>query len=262
MNILALDTSTEYLSLCLSLAGEVYAHDSHAGQSHSREILPALRALLDKAGVEIQDLDGIAFGAGPGSFTGLRIGCGVAQGLAFGAGLPVIGISTLMALAQNTQAEHTKSANTEMERVIACLDARMGEVYHAAYAKNVDTWDEVSAPGLYKPDQVPPLDGDHWTGVGTGWAAYPELLKAAYGGQVSAVLIEALVYDHPTAVSIAELALPLFKAGLGRPAAEAAPVYIRNKVALKTSERLAISNAKVNSNINTQSNNKTGTVPA
>jgi len=244
MNILALDTSTEYLSLCLSLAGEVYAHDSHAGQSHSREILPALRALLDKAGVEIQDLDGIAFGAGPGSFTGLRIGCGVAQGLAFGAGLPVIGISTLMALAQNTQGKYTKSANTETERVIACLDARMGEVYHAAYVRNGDSWDEVSAPGLYKPDQVPPLDGDHWTGIGTGWAAYPELLKAAYGEQVSTVLLEALVYDHPTAVSIAELALPLFKAGLGRPAAEAAPVYIRNKVALKTSERLAISQAK------------------
>ena len=244
MNILALDTSTEYLSLCLSLAGEVYAHDSHAGQSHSREILPALRALLDKAGVEIQDLDGIAFGAGPGSFTGLRIGCGVAQGLAFGAGLPVIGISTLMALAQNTQGKYTKSANTETERVIACLDARMGEVYHAAYVRNGDSWDEVSAPGLYKPDQVPPLDGDHWTGIGTGWAAYPELLKAAYGEQVSTVLLEALVYDHPAAISIAELALPLFHAGLGRPAAEAAPVYIRNKVALKTSERLAISQAK------------------
>ena len=246
MNILALDTSTEYLSLCLSLAGEVYAHDSHAGQSHSREILPALRALLDKAGVEIQDLDGIAFGAGPGSFTGLRIGCGVAQGLAFGAGLPVIGISTLMALAQNTQGKYTKSANTETERVIACLDARIGEVYHAAYVRNGDSWDEVSAPGLYKPDQVPPLDGDHWTGIGTGWAAYPELLKAAYGEQVSTVLLEALVYDHPVAISIAELALPLFHAGLGRPAAEAAPVYIRNKVALKTSERLAISNAKAN----------------
>ena len=118
MNILALDTSTEYLSLALSLAGELHTHDSHAGQSHSREILPALRALLDKAGIEMQALDGIAFGAGPGSFTGLRIGCGVAQGLAFGAGLPVVGISTLMALAQNTQIQATQA-----DRVIACLPA-------------------------------------------------------------------------------------------------------------------------------------------
>jgi len=242
MNILALDTSTEYLSLCLSLAGEVYAHDSHAGQSHSREILPALRALLDKSGVEIRDLDGIAFGAGPGSFTGLRIGCGVAQGLAFGASLPVIGISTLMALAQNTKVQNPTAKGAE--RVIACLDARMGEVYHAAYVRNGDSWVEVSAPALYKPDNVPLLEGEGWIGVGTGWAAHGDALNASYGGQVVSVLTEPLVYDHPTARSIAELALPLFEAGKGRPAAEAAPIYIRNNVALKTSERLAISQAK------------------
>jgi tRNA threonylcarbamoyladenosine biosynthesis protein TsaB len=227
MRLLALDTSTEYLSLALLLDDQIYQRDIHAGQSHSQQILPLLRELLNEAKVELQDLEGIVFGAGPGSFTGLRIACGVAQGLAFGANLPVIGVSTLMALAQNT----------DRKRVIACLDARMGEVYHAAYEKNGDRWDEVSAPGLYKPEAVPALAGDGWVGVGTGWNVYAEPLKMVYGEKLSEILLEAFVYDHPNAVAIAELAKPMFAAGLGRPAAEAAPIYIRNKVALKMSER-------------------------
>jgi len=227
MKILALDTSTEYLSLALSLNGKILTRDIHAGQSHSQQILPLLRELLDEAGITLTQLDGIAFGAGPGSFTGLRIGCGVAQGLAFGANLPVIGVSTLMALAQNTEAD----------RVIACLDARMGEVYHAAYIRNAQGWDEVSAPGLYKPDTVPAVEGEGWVGVGTGWVVYREQLQARYGDQLGQIMIEAFIYDHPNASSIIEIAEPMFAAGLGRPAAEAAPVYIRNKVALKMSER-------------------------
>jgi len=232
MQILALDTSTEYLSLALSLDGRVLARDIHAGQSHSQQILPLLRELLDEAGVELSHLDGIAFGAGPGSFTGLRIGCGVAQGLAFAANLPVIAVSTLMALAQNIQPK-----NTAAERVIACLDARMGEVYHAAYIRQGAEWKEVSAPGLYKPDAVPALTGDGWVGVGTGWVVYADQLRLCYGEQLSEVLLEAFKYDHPKATSIAQIALPMFAAGLGKPPAEAAPVYIRNKVALKMSER-------------------------
>jgi len=227
MQILALDTSTEYLSLALSLNAKTLTRDIHAGQSHSQQILPLLRELLDEAGVELTQLDGIAFGAGPGSFTGLRIGCGVAQGLAFGANLPVIAVSTLMALAQNTGAD----------RVIACLDARMGEVYHAAYIRNAQGWDEVSAPGLYKPDAVPAVEGKDWVGVGTGWVVYQEQLQARYGNQLGQIMIEAFIYDHPNASSIIAIAEPMFAAGLGRPAAEAAPVYIRNKVALKMSER-------------------------
>lgn len=232
MNILALDTSTEYLSLALLLAegGDQRSHvrDIHAGQTHSQQVLPVLRELLDEAGLRMQQLDGIAFGAGPGSFTGLRIACGIAQGLAFGAGLPVIGISTLLALAQNSSAS----------RVIACLDARMGEVYHAAYQRQGGEWLEVSAPGLYAPQSVPAVDGNGWAGVGTGWTVYADSLSSVYAGQLDEVL-EPLVVDHPRALSIAQLALPMFLAGLGRPAAEAAPVYIRNKVALKMSERVA-----------------------
>lgn len=223
MKILALDTSTEYLSLALSLDGKILARDIHAGQTHSRLILPLLHELLAEARISINDLDGIAFGAGPGSFTGLRIGCGVAQGLAFGANLPVVGISTLMALAQ---------ANGS-EKVMACMDARMGEIYHAAYVKNNDGWSEVSAAGLSKPEAMPRLEGDGWVGVGNGWQSYAQQLEIYYRSQIAQTFPDA----HPQAKAIAELAKPIFEAGLGRPAAEAAPIYIRNKVALKTSER-------------------------
>jgi tRNA threonylcarbamoyladenosine biosynthesis protein TsaB len=225
MRILALDTSTEYLSLALSLDGKLYTRDLHAGQTHSQRILPLLRELLAEAQIEMIDLEGIAFGAGPGSFTGLRIGCGVAQGLAFGADLPVVGVSTLLALAQASG----------RQRVVACLDARMGEVYHAAYVKTQHGWDEVSAPGVHKPQDVPALKGDGWVGIGSGWAAYADVLAAGYRGQVGETLPD--VYPHASA--IAELALLMFAAGLGKPAAEAAPLYIRNRVALKTSERAA-----------------------
>lgn len=227
MKILALDTSTEFLSLALWLNGKIFTRDLLAGQTHSQQILPLLRELLDEAGLDLHDdlhdLDGIAFGAGPGSFTGLRIGCGVAQGLAFGANLPVVGVSTLLALA----------ANSDADRVIACLDARMGEVYLAVYAKNGADWTEINPPGLYKPDAVPPVAGNGWVGTGSGWATYGEQLKTCYGQQI----VQTMPDEYPKASAIAELARPLFEAGLGLPAAQAAPIYIRNKVAFKSSER-------------------------
>jgi tRNA threonylcarbamoyladenosine biosynthesis protein TsaB len=227
MQILAIDTSTEFLSLALWLNGRVLSRDIHAGQTHSQKILPTLRTLLDEAKIELTALDGIAFGAGPGSFTGLRIACGVSQGLAFGANLPVVAVSTLQALAQQSGAE----------KVIACLDARMGEIYHAAYEKQNGEWLEVSAPALFKPEDAPKVNGDDWVGVGTGWLVYPDVLQAVYGEQLREMPAPDH-HSHPTATSIAELALPTFEAGLARPAQEAAPIYIRNKVALKMSERV------------------------
>lgn len=227
MQILAIDTSTEFLSLALWLDSHVLSRDIHAGQTHSQQILPTLRALLDEAKIELSALNGIAFGAGPGSFTGLRIACGVSQGLAFGANLPVVAVSTLQALAQQSGAD----------KAIACLDARMGEIYHAAYEKQNGEWLEVSAPALFKPEEAPKLTGNNWVGVGTGWLVYPDVLQTVYGEH----LREMPAPDHsshPNATSIAELALPTFEAGLARPAYEAAPIYIRNKVALKMSERV------------------------
>lgn len=230
MRILALDTSTEYLSLALWLDGVVHARNLLAGQSHSQQVLPLLRELLSEAKLELHDFDGIAFGAGPGSFTGLRIACGVAQGLAFGANLPVLGISTLLALAHGLF-----TGNKDASRVIACLDARMNEVYLAAYARNGDVWDEISAPGLYKPDALPALPDTGWVGAGSGWNAYGDALKRGYAGQVGLTMPG----EYPNAVAMAVLAAPMFAAGQGVPAAQAAPLYIRNKVALKTSEREA-----------------------
>ncbi|MBM3350620.1 MAG: tRNA (adenosine(37)-N6)-threonylcarbamoyltransferase complex dimerization subunit type 1 TsaB [Betaproteobacteria bacterium] len=223
MNLLAFDTSTEYLSLALLRGDDVFTFNTMAGQSHSQLILPQLQKLLHEAELQLEELQGIAFGAGPGSFTGVRIAAGVAQGLGFGAHLSVVGVCTLMALAEGSGAD----------QVITCLDARMGEVYHAAYIKEAGTWRAERAPGLYKPDAVPRLDGFGWVGAGNGWQAYSEALGQVYADQLQAVRAELV----PTANSILTLALPVFSKGEATPASEALPVYIRNRVALKTEER-------------------------
>ena len=223
MKLLALDTSTEYLSLCLWQDGAALSRDLLAGQTHSQRVLPMVGEMLAEAGLSLKQLDGIAFGAGPGSFTGLRIGCGVAQGLAFGAQLPVVGVSTLFALAQQAKGQ----------RVIACLDARMGEVYHAAYERGDMGWRTQCEPGLYKPESVPTVDGDGWFGIGSGWSTHGDALNACHAGQINGIDQDAF----PHARDIAALAAAEFAAGKGVPAAEAAPSYIRNKVALTMAER-------------------------
>lgn len=225
MNLLALDTSTEFLSLALQIEGRVHTRHFDAANTHSQRILPLLRALLDEAGATLRALDGIAFGAGPGSFTGLRIGCGVAQGLAFGADLPVVGINTLLALAEASG--HS--------RVVSCLDARMGEIYLAAYQRTAAGWEECCAPGLYRPETAPLPQGAGWVGAGNGWAVHQDALMARYQGLVEQRLPD--VFPHARAMLA--LAQARFAAGDGRPAAQAAPIYLRNRVALKTSERAA-----------------------
>lgn len=223
MKLLALDTSTENCSVALWLDGEVLSRQELAGQRHSDLILPMLEELLGAAGMSLESLDGIAYGEGPGSFTGLRIGCGVAQGLALGADLPVLGISTLLALAEAAPGE----------RVLACLDARIGEIYHAAYEKQHGIWHAVSEPSLCYAKDAPDLPGAGWVGAGSAFAAYAEALQQRYAGQ----LLSADGSVYPQARDMARLAAPLFVQGLGRDAALAAPLYIRNKVALKTAER-------------------------
>ncbi len=223
MNLLALDTSTEHLSLALMVDGKTLTFEVNAGQTHSQLILPQIQALLSAANLRLPDLDGLAFGAGPGSFTGVRIAAGVAQGLGFGANLPVAGVCTLLALAEESGAY----------KVIACLDARMGEVYHAAYEKIEMQWHAVIEPGLYKPEVVPVLQGADWVGAGSGWQSYAPQLKAIYSEQLQGVEGALL----PTASAILRLALPRFTSGEALPASAALPIYIRNRVALKTAER-------------------------
>ena len=228
MNLLALDTSTEFLSLALIKGSESFTFDVHAGQTHSQLILPQIQALLNTADMQLKDLHGIAFGAGPGSFTGVRIAAGVAQGLGFGANLPVVSICTLLALAE---ASDMQTSGTK--KVIACLDARMSEVYHAAYEKTDSEWQAVSEPGLYKPDAVPAMQGDDWVGAGSGWQTYAEQLTAIYGEHLRTIQPQLL----PTASAILRLAQPVFARGEAKAASEAMPIYIRNRVALKTAER-------------------------
>ena len=223
MNILALDTSTEHCSVALWRDGVVHERAVRAGQGHSAMLTGMVDTVLAEGGLRLAMLDGIAYGQGPGSFTGLRIACAVAQGLAFPAAIPLAGIGTLhaMALACGTA------------KVVCCLDARMQEIYHAAYVRQGDAYIEVSAPRVCAPAIAPELPGDGWTGCGSGFAAYRDVLQQRYGAALAT--IDDAVYPH--AGDIARLAAPLFAAGRGIRAEEAAPLYIRDKVALKTVER-------------------------
>lgn len=183
-------------------------------------------AALAEAGCRLSDLDGIAFGAGPGSFTGIRIACGVAQGLAFGRGLRVIAVPTLAAIAHEAFRAHG------WRHVLACVDARMREVYAAAYARDNDAWREISPPTVGPPQDVtrPDTEAASWTGAGNAFAAYPALASQL-------ALADVDVAVHPTARAIGELALPRLLAGEGVSAADALPIYVRHRVALTTAER-------------------------
>jgi tRNA threonylcarbamoyladenosine biosynthesis protein TsaB len=226
MRILAIDTSTETCAVAL---GDGLAWDERsvvAGHRHSELLLPMIRGLLDDHDTRLEKLDGLAFGAGPGAFTGLRIACGVAQGLALGAGLPLIGVSTLEALAETVRQQRAAS------RVIAALDARAQEVYIAAYRHDGVQWHEAAAPAVIGPAAAALPEGGGWTGVGSGFAAYPALRE-----RLLTVLASCEPSLFPTATAIGTLALPRFAAGEGVAARDAAPIYLRHKVALTSAER-------------------------
>ena len=222
MRVLALETSTEYCSVALWLDGVIVERCELVGQKHSELLMAMLDGVLRDSGFRIQDMDGIAFGMGPGSFTGVRIACGAAQGLAFGASLPVAGVCTLQALAEASG----------KPRVIAALDARMGELYLAAYEKH-DEWKCVIEPCLCKPDSAPAIAGDGWFGCGSGFAVHGAALSGRYVERLHGMDGVAV----PQAAAIAALGAAQFAQGCGKDAAEALPLYLRDKVALKTSER-------------------------
>jgi tRNA threonylcarbamoyladenosine biosynthesis protein TsaB len=231
MNLLAIDTSTDYCSVAACRGETIGFRHERAGQRHAERVLGMVDAVLAEAGLALADIGGIAYGAGPGSFTGLRVACGVTQGLALARGIPVVGIGTLLALVE--EAALNAAEDSSCERVIACIDARMGEVYHAAYRKTAAGWVEILPPGLYRPEGVPAVPGDGWTGCGGGFAAYDGAVAARYRGQLSVLRPEVA----PSARAVLRLALPRFAAGDTRDPATATPLYLRDKVALKTSER-------------------------
>jgi tRNA threonylcarbamoyladenosine biosynthesis protein TsaB len=228
MQILALDASTEVCAVALGDGVDWLERSEVAGQHHSELLLPMIRAILADGDVTLEQLDGIAFGAGPGSFTGLRIACGVAQGLALGAALPVVGVSTLEAIAQ------TRRDDAGGDRIIAAMDARMREVYVGAYERDSGHWREVIAPVVVAPDAAPVPEGQGWIAAGSGFAAYPRL-REGYGAAIS----ECDGTIVPSATAIGKLALPRFAAGKGVPARDAAPFYVRHRVALTIAERAA-----------------------
>ena len=217
MRFAAIETSTEWCSVALWLDGEIAALEARAANRHGELVLPMLDKLLTRARLGARQLEAVAFGAGPGSFTGLRVACGVAQGLAFARGLPVLGVSTLEAIAEEAGAP----------RVVACLDARMREVYYAAFEKRDGAWREVIEPVCIAPAAAPRPPGGGWVGCGNGFAVYRDLFE------LETVRPEI----HPGAAAVARLAAPRFAAGEGVDAALAAPLYVREKVALTTQER-------------------------
>jgi tRNA threonylcarbamoyladenosine biosynthesis protein TsaB len=226
MPILALDTSTDWISAALFDGRTASVLREHAGSASSERILPLVSRVLAEANASLHMLDGIAYGAGPGSFTGVRIACGVVQGLAFGAQLPVVGVSTLGAVAHAAWRAHGWS------RVVACLDARMREVYVASYVHDASGWTQLGEPDVRRPDDVALADDGGWHGAGDGLSVYPALVERLGLTGADAAII-------PDAQAIAELAWPSFTAGQGTAAAHAQPLYVRHRIALTTAERAA-----------------------
>jgi tRNA threonylcarbamoyladenosine biosynthesis protein TsaB len=222
MRFAAIETSGDWCSVALWRDGEIVSLERRAPNRHSELAMPLLEKLLGEAGLTASELDGVAFGAGPGSFTGLRIACGLAQGLAFARGLPVVAVSSFEAIAQESGEA----------RVVACIDARMREVYYSALEKqggaHLRAWREVVSGQCVAPQDAPPPPGEGWAGCGNGFQAYPEFL--------SGKIVRKKPEVHPTAFAVAQLAAPRFAAGEGIDAALAAPVYLRDKVAFTTQE--------------------------
>ena len=220
-SILALDATTNWCSVAWTDGSQWVERNELAGQRHSELILAMVDAVLREARTSLRMLTEIAFGAGPGSFTGLRIACGIAQGLAFGAGVPVRPVSSLAALAQ-ASGRHA---------VVTALDARMNEVYWAAYrASPAGEWETIAAPAVAAPVGVTLPAGTGWAGVGNGFAAYPGLAERP-GSALSDV--DATV--RVTARAIAELALAGY--GVTGAAEFAVPHYVRDRVAQTSAER-------------------------
>ena len=224
MKLLAVETSSELCSVALLRDGDLFVEEEMAQNRHS-ELLPAMvRRVLERSRLAARQMDAFGFGQGPGSFTGIRIACGIVQGLAFASGRPVVPVPSLLALAEQSNES----------RVIAALDARMGEAYVAAYARNGDDWDEVIAPRLADASGLPPLPGRRWAATGSGFDRHP-WLRDAYRDAVE-MRFEG---DLPRAGAVARVAARRFACGGGVAAGEAAPLYLRDKVALTSAERKA-----------------------
>lgn len=224
--IIALDTSSDMASVALLRGGKLRALSSEGFSTHSLSTLPMLQQLMNDEGIEIRDVDAIAFGCGPGSFTGLRTACGIAQGLSFGASVPVIPVVTLEAMAESCRQKYGT------EDVVAMLDARMHEVYWAQYRYENGCWRTLAEPSLNAAADIIPQGKPAF--CGNGLTAYAEELKPVVDDRP----------QYPDIIPHAEIMALLgrerFARGETIGAADIEPLYLRNKVALKTAERLAL----------------------
>ncbi|MEH8230017.1 tRNA (adenosine(37)-N6)-threonylcarbamoyltransferase complex dimerization subunit type 1 TsaB [Aeromonas veronii] len=224
LKILAVDTATEACSAALLVGDKLFSRWEEAPRDHTRKILPMVQAVLEDAGISLSDLDAIAFGRGPGSFTGVRIGISVAQGLAFGASVPLIGISTLAAMAQG--AYRLDGA----EQVLTAIDARMNEVYFGRYELIDGRMQLVGDEVVSEPAALVEVRGKlagPVTCVGTGFETYGETLS----GLADELAVSQVRF--PAAEDMLPLARAAWLAGEAVPVEQATPVYLRDKVTWK-----------------------------
>jgi tRNA threonylcarbamoyladenosine biosynthesis protein TsaB len=220
MKLLAIDTSTEACSVAVLIDDIVHERFEIVSQRHSERILPLVDAVLAETGLALSQFDALAFGRGPGSFTALRIGAGVVQGLAFGADLPVVPVSSLAALAQGQDAD----------RILAAFDARMGQIYWAPYVRETGLVRALGDEQVQAPETVA-LAGTGWVGAGSGWDQYGERLLA----RLSAQVLRWQPQCYPHAGDVARLALHAYARGEAVAAEDALPIYVRDEVAVKAS---------------------------
>ena len=224
MKLLALDTSTEACSAALYVDGRVSVRFQMAPREHSKLILEMLDSLLAEAQLQPAALDALAYGRGPGSFTGVRIAAATVQGIALGLDLPVVPVSSLAALAQGMHREHGS------ERVLTAIDARMSEVYWASYCLGADGLMELNGDErVLAPQEVPIPAGEGWHGTGSGWESYGDLLAQRFHEHLVSVYPE----RYPSAEDIAVLGAAGLRRGRGLRAERALPVYLRDRVAAK-----------------------------
>jgi tRNA threonylcarbamoyladenosine biosynthesis protein TsaB len=244
MNLLAFDTGTDVMSVAIArtVGGQVrtWQHTAAGGARASTDLIPTILDLLRQADLRLADLQAVCFGAGPGSFTGLRTACSVAQGLAFGANLPVLPLDSLMAVAED--ARHTAMGGLPTVVVTTALDARMDELYTGAYAFAGGLWTELQASTLVRPEELrrfpAHIDGQTavpWLIAGNVFTVYGERVAAGDPAGAKAQRLSAL----PSASAMLRLAPQLLAAGKAVAAQDALPCYIRDKVAKTTAERAA-----------------------
>lgn len=247
MNLLAFDTGTEMMSIAVSRTVDgcvqQWQHTASGGARASTDLIPAILGLVQQAGLRLDALDAICFGSGPGSFTGLRTACSVAQGLAFGAGVPVLAVDSLLAVAE--EARHASLSAQPSGEVTALLDARMDEMYGATFGFDNGQWTERAGSALVAPERlvrvasVPApasaVSPTPWVLAGNVFAVYGDRVAAQDPAAATALRIPAL----PTATAMLRLAPQLLAAGKAVSAEHALPSYIRDKVAKTTAERMA-----------------------